>query len=191
MKKHKLKFVSTCIPVIIGLINYKYNMIGMPGPDDMVPRQIDFITISTIFAGFSFTTMGLLLGLSSEKMMRKIENTNIVMDKIQRIIDSIIFFMMSVAVSMLFVLGVNQIFFEEDKNLLVDNILYFLCVGYLIGGIVYFVRSVYELYDLLKCIYKFNVKETNKLIAVTQNQLESTRNKMHDMVDDEDDGLCY
>ena len=166
-------------------------MIGMPGPDDMVPRQIDFITISTIFAGFSFTTMGLLLGLSSEKMMRKIENTNIVMDKIQRIIDSIIFFMMSVAVSMLFVLGVNQIFFEEDKNLLVDNILYFLCVGYLIGGIVYFVRSVYELYDLLKCIYKYNVKETNKLIAVTQNQLENTRNKMHDMVDDEDDELCY
>lgn len=191
MKKHKLKFVSTCISVIIGLINYKYKMIGMPGPDDMVPRQIDFITISTIFAGFSFTTMGLLLGLSSEKMMRKIENTNIVMDKIQRIIDSIIFFMMSVAVSMLFVLGVNQIFFEEDKNLLVDNILYFLCVGYLIGGIVYFVRSVYELYDLLKCIYKYNVKETNKLIAVTQNQLENTRNKMHDMVDDEDDELCY
>lgn len=191
MKKHKLKFLSTCISVIIGLINYKYNMIGMPGPDDMVPRQIDFITISTIFAGFSFTTMGLLLGLSSEKMMKKIENTNIVMDKIQRIIDSIIFFMMSVAVSMLFVLGVNQIFFEEDKNLLVDNILYFLCVGYLIGGIVYFVRSVYELYDLLKCIYKYNVKETNKLIAVTQNQLENTRNKMHDMVDDEDDELCY
>ena len=191
MKKHKLKFLSTCISVIIGLINYKYNMIGMPGPDDMVPRQIDFITISTIFAGFSFTTMGLLLGLSSEKMMRKIENTNIVMDKIQRIIDSIIFFMMSVAVSMLFVLGVNQIFFEEDKNLLVDNILYFLCVGYLIGGIVYFVRSVYELYDLLKCIYKYNVKETNKLIAVTQNQLENTRNKMHDMVDDKDDELCY
>lgn len=165
--------------LIISGVNIKVKFIAIPSSTEMISRQIDYITISTVFAGFSFTALGLLLGLSSENLIERIRNTNIIMDKIGRIISSIVFFILSVAVSLFFVLGLNNSLVSNiDMLLIVDNILYILSVGYLIGGIVYFIYSVYELYDLVKRVYEYNKKTSNQKINMAKEELEATKKKM-------------
>lgn len=178
--KQKKKIVTiiiwTILLLLLAYINQKYAIIMIPSDEDLISRNIDLITISTVFAGFSFTALGLLLGLSSETLIEKIKNTNIIMNKVGRIINSIIFFILSVAISLIFVLGTNpsQIL-SCDEGVVLDRILYVLCIGYLIAGIIYFSCSVYELYDLVKRIYGYNKKEVQQKIEVAESQMNRTR----------------
>ena len=94
-KKATIVIIVSVLLVVLATLNLKFNYIEIPSSDDMVGRQIDFITISTVFAGFSFTALGLILGMSSEKLIERVKNTNIISDKVDRIITSIVFFIMS------------------------------------------------------------------------------------------------
>lgn len=180
-KKIVRVILHSILLLVVAGVNIKLNFISMPTPEDMISRQIDYITISTVFAGFSFTALGLLLGLSSEKLMNKIKNTNIIIDKVERIICSIVFFILSVIVSLFFVLGLNTSLISHTNVLLiVDSIVYVLGIGYLISGIAYFIFAVYELYDLVKRVYDYNKKETNQRIAMAKTEMEATRKKMRD-----------
>jgi len=183
--KQKRKIVTivaySILLLIISGANIKMRFITIPISTEMISRQIDYITISTVFAGFSFTALGLLLGLSSEELIERIKNTNIIMDKIERIISSIVYFILSVAVSLFFVLGLNDsLIGNADILSIVDNVLYILSVGYLIGGIAYFIYSVYELYDLVKRVYEYNRKATDQKIDIAEAELEATKKKMRD-----------
>lgn len=183
--KQKKKIVTiiaySILLLVIAFINIKRKFIEIPSSGEMISRQIDYITISTVFAGFSFTALGLLLGLSSEKLIEKIKNTNIILDKVGRIISSIVFFILSVAVSLFFVLGLDSSLIGNAGVLLVvDNMLYVLSVGYLIGGIAYFIYAVYELYDLVKRVYGYNKKEVTQKVETAKAELEATRKKMRD-----------
>lgn len=167
--------------LVIAVVNIKLKLIVIPSTEEMISRQIDYITISTVFAGFSFTALGLLLGLSSEKLIEKIKNTNIILDKVNRIIGSIVYFILSVIASLFFVLGLNSVL-ASDKymQIIVDSILYVFSVGYLVGGLVCFVYAVYELYDLIKRIYGYNKKEINKNIVMAKAELQATKKKMRE-----------
>ena len=172
-------FVYSILLLLIAGVNIRHDFIIIPTAEEMISQQIDYITISTVFAGFSFTTLGLLLGLSSEKLIVKIKNTNIIMNKVGRIICSIVLFLLAVAVSLFFVLGLNSSLINNANMLLyANNILYVLGIGYLIGGIAYFVYAVYELYDLVKCVYSYNKNENNKDINTAMEQMEATRKRM-------------
>ncbi len=179
-KKRIISFVVySILLLVIGIVNLKWKFIQIPKSDEIVNQQIDYITISTVFAGFSFTALGLLLGLSSEQLIEKIKNTDIIMDKVGRIISSIVFFILSVVVSLFFVLGLDDsLIANEEVLLLVDNVLYVVGVGYLICGIFYFVYAVYELYDLIKRVYGYNKKITAERIDVAKKQMEEMREKM-------------
>ncbi len=160
--------------------NIKYNFILIPTDEDMIQRQMDFITVSTVFAGFSFTALGMLLGLSSEKLIELIKNTNIIVNKADRIILSIAFFILSVVASLILVLGLDKSIIKNATMLnVLDNYIYILGIGFLIVGIVYFVYSVYELADLIKRVYSFNSQEINKKIERATSQMENIRKRMH------------
>lgn len=180
-KKLVLIIAYSLLLLVIAGINIKLDFIAIPAPEEMIPRQIDYITISTVFAGFSFTALGLLLGLSSEKLIEKIRNTNIIIDKVGRIVTSIAFFILSVTVSMYFVLGLNGSLITNAEILsIVERSLYVFSIGYMIGGAVYFVYAVYELYDLVKRVYEYNKKLSNQNIDLAIAELEATRKKMRD-----------
>ncbi len=188
--KQKKKIVTvgvySILLLVIAVVNIKLDFITVPKSEAMISRQLDYITISTVFAGFSFTALGLLLGLSSEKLIEKIKNTNIIMDKVGRIMNSIVFFILSVGVSLFFVLGLNSsliglLISNRNILLIVDSILYVFGVGYLIVGIVYFIYAVYELYDLVKRVYGYNKKDTNQKISIVKTELEVARKKMRDI----------
>lgn len=181
-KKMVIIMAYSILLLIVAGVNIKLKFITVPTAGKMVERQLDYITISTVFAGFSFTSLGLLLGLSSEKLIEKIRNTDIIMNKVGRIMKSIIFFILSVIVSLFFVLGLNKSLISNVQiSSVIDSILYIFSVGYLIGGIGYFIYAVYELYDLVKRIYGYNKEETNKMLDKVQAEMEATRTKMREM----------
>lgn len=69
-KKKVVTVVAVLFMLLVNCgVNIKLNFITIPSLEEMASRQIDYITISTVFAGFSFTALGLLLGLSSEKLI--------------------------------------------------------------------------------------------------------------------------
>lgn len=180
LMKHKKRItvivVVSLILSILALLNIRFSYISVPDSNSMSDRQIDFITISTVFAGFSFTALGLLLGLSSEKLIERIRNTSIIAGKVNRIITSIIFFILSVVISLYFVLGINESIFGNTSLLDGANrFIYVIGVGYLISGIAYFVYSVYELYDLIKRVYSFNRSNISSQIQKAKEEMEKNK----------------
>lgn len=176
-KRFAIIHASSVLLIVIAFINIRFNFVIIPTNDIMVERQIDFITINTVFIGFSFTALGLLLGLSSEKLIERIKDTTIIMDKV-RIITSIEFFVMSVVISLFFVLGLDIFLFKKVAYLsLADNFLYILGVGYFIIGMIYFIYSVYELYDLIKRVYRFNANNNSSQFNLAWKEMEKTKQK--------------
>ena len=179
-KKRRITIIViySILLLVIAILNIKFEYITIPMQIEMVDRQIDFVTISTVFAGFSFTALGLLLGMSSEKLIELIKNTSIIFMKVSRIIISIVFFILSVVVSLYFILGLNSSLINDAKILEVTNsILYVIGVGYLIGGIAYFVYAVFELYDLLKRIYEYNTRDIQEQIKLAEKELKRAKEK--------------
>lgn len=188
MKQKKIMIqllVITVVLMVIGIINVLMKVINVP-INNMVDRQVDYITISTVFAGFSFTALGLLLGMSSEKLIEKVKKTSIIPRKVSKIIASIMFFVASVFVSLVYVLGLADIILKIDKiGIAVYEILYIVGIGYMIIGIVYFVVSVFELSDLIKRVYDYNSNENNKQLNSAKEQLS----KMTDYKKEDNDDI--
>lgn len=103
-----------------------------------------------------------------------------------RIITSIIFFVLSVVISLFFILGLNVSMFEKtsffDK---VNSFFYVIGVGYLILGIIYFSYSVYELYDLIKRVYDYNQSNVNIQINKAKEEMENNKKALRNVKYDE------
>ncbi|MDY4193901.1 MAG: hypothetical protein SOY03_06330 [Bariatricus sp.] len=189
-KGWKVVIMLTIVLVILAVINTKYQFIIVPSSSEMVQRQIDYVTISTVFAGFSFTALGLLLGLSSEKLIERIKNTTIIMKKVNRVVMSIVFFILSVSISLVFILGIDQIIsIGENRQIYLSYGLYFLSIGYLIAGICYFVYSVKELFDLIKRIYDYNTSKSNHVIDDAKKQMVINKQKELEFLQQETEKL--
>lgn len=174
----KKYIIYSVLILLIGVINIKINVVEIPDRSLLSDRHIDFITISTVFAGFSFTTLGLLLGLSSEKLIELLKDTDIMMNKVNRIIESIVFFISSVTMSIIQITGIGYNIAKNDQlSILVEKIIYILALGYLIYGIYLFAYSVYELYGLLRRIYNCNSKQAQEKIEALRNNLQRIEEK--------------
>lgn len=186
MKRITIIVIASLLLIVLAFLNIKFSFIIIPDSNDMSSRQIDFITIGTVFAGFSFTALGLLLGLSSEKLIERIKSTSIITNKVNRIITSIIFFVLSVVISLFFILGLNVSMFEKtsffDK---VNSFFYVIGIGYLILGIIYFSYSVYELYDLIKRVYDYNQSNVNIQINKAKEEMENNKKALRNVKYDE------
>lgn len=186
MKRITIIVIASLLLIVLAFLNIKFSFIIIPDSNDMSSRQIDFITIGTVFVGFSFTALGLLLGLSSEKLIERIKSTSIITNKVNRIITSIIFFVLSVVISLFFILGLNVSMFEKtsffDK---VNSFFYVIGVGYLILGIIYFSYSVYELYDLIKRVYDYNQSNVNIQINKAKEEMENNKKALRNVKYDE------
>lgn len=184
-KTFKKLLIFTVILIIVGVINRFTGIIAIP-INKMIDRQVDYITISTVFAGFSFTSLGLLLGMSSEQLIVKIENTSIILKKIKKIITSIVFFIASVFVSLVYVLGFADIIMNINIiGAILYEIIYILGMGYLMIGIAYFAISVFELSDLIRRVYNYSANGNTIMIKKAEEQMK----KITDYSPKEDDSF--
>ena len=80
-------------------------------------------TIVSVFAGFSFSVLGLLISLASTKLMKKLEQTNILSSNCRIIIWSIVMFMGSFFMSLYFLVGIDQFVLNLFKGAAINKYL--------------------------------------------------------------------
>lgn len=169
--------IGTVIIIIIALVNDYVPLVFVPDKEMISEFQTTIITISTIFAGFSFTTMGMFVGFSTEDLIKKVSNTNIMYKKIERVLTSIVFFLLSCVASLSFIF--NMSFLSVNIRDGFHEMAYFLGTGYLIVGIIFFSYAVRELAELLKLIYQYKQKNN-----VNINQINESLNKAKEKLKD-------
>ena len=116
--------------------------------------------------------------MNSEERMRKLDDTSVVINKSKKIVISLIYFMISSLMSLFLILNVPKLL-ENIKIVvsekidvlgLIQRFIYYAGILSLLVGIIYFIISVYEVYDLIKRVYgisdsaKQQAKEFRKTI---------------------------
>lgn len=185
--KKSIIFISF-LCVIFSWINEKYHLI-VTSYTDMIGYQFNVFTICTVMAGFSFTSLGTLLGLSSEALMEKLKNTTIIINKSQRIVGSLLCFCGSGLISLFFVIGLDGLLSRAlikigiNNGQVLINFIFLLGLAFLGAGIVYFIWSVYEIYDLIVRIYSCNAKRYQAMEIEYREEIEKAM-RMHGSMDD-------
>lgn len=156
MKKKIISSVT--ITFLFSFMCCLLELIDIPDDSLMYSYQFNIITISTVFAGFSFTTLGIIMGFSSEAIVQKFKNTTVMIRKCEITVCSIIHFVISSLISLFFIL-------DPLRSLGLGNIksfIFVLGVMNLLMGILIFTWSVYETYKIIRRIYGINKMELEK-----------------------------
>lgn len=181
MKKKKLQGMLLFLLATITIwVNERYGLIVMPS-EDMVGYQFSLFSVSTAFAGFSFTVLGILVGMSSETFIEKLKNTTIVTDKCRNITVSIGYFCVSCLLALFFIVQgdviVDRICVKLFKKSfeVINRSFFLLEIISLFAGIVYFVVSAQGVYNLVKRVFGHKTKDYNKIKQDFFNDLEEAK----------------
>lgn len=163
MKKSRSIICIIALLFVLYFANSKYSFIILPDNEDIVDYQFNLFTVSTVFAGFSFTVLSLLLGLNGEKIIEKLRGTSLMCRNGERIFKSVLYFCSSCFISLLFVLRVNE-FIEKIFQCLkwkfdISLFLFISCITFLVLGIVYFLKAMNVVLQIVFKIYGYNDKQ--------------------------------
>lgn len=152
--------IAKCVLyVLILILLKKTKIISVPSGEEMVEFQFNLITVSTVFAGFSFSVLGMLMGMYSQPLMQKLGDTTIVTNKSIKIKKSIFYFCVSGAVSLLYILGIDSFIVSVIPKVQSSlQYAYIACILSLIIGIVYFLISTVGVFKIISKIYGCNTK---------------------------------
>lgn len=167
---------------VIGTIAIRYNIIDIP--QNMSDFQTNIITIVTVFAGFSFSVLGLLISLSATRLMEKLVETSELEKSCIIITKSIIVFMLTFFFALYFA---SEIYlFMKDMLGLQENIPYSIELGYLLFGIVIFLCSVYRMTYMLKFIFAENKKDVPKKIEKFNEAVSKFNEDKQNFIEDDE-----
>lgn len=159
--------ISLIITFLLSSICSYFDLVDIPDVSSMRSYQFNIITISTVFVGFSFTTLGIIMGFSSEGIIKQFKNTTVMIRKCEMTVCSIIHFVISSLISLAFI-------FDPPKSLGLGNLKPFIFtfgIMNLLMGIFVFGCSVYETYKIIRRIYGINQAELEeKLEAFGNNE---------------------
>lgn len=125
--------------ILLVYISYK----GGLDFDIIAENQFNIITVNTVFAGFLFTSLGIVAGFSDNVSIRKFERIDTMDNIYNNILKGIIFSIISIVIGLIIVV----INFENIiNNIFIYNILkstgYICELFFLIMAIIYFCLSV-------------------------------------------------
>lgn len=152
---------------IIYVVNEYWGFMSVPqGESDMKDYQFNIITVSTVFAGFSFTVLGMLLSLSSTKIMEMIKETSILVTQCNVVADSIIMFVVSSFISLFlifisyseFVISICAKITLFNLHEIIINALYIIGIGYLVYGIGLFTVSVKRMIGIMQQVFEEDIQ---------------------------------
>ena len=131
--------------------------------------QSDMFTVSSVFMGFSVSTLGILLGLYSHKTIEKVAQTNIMIEKVNRFTESLKYMGISMVIFLVSILGILDFF---NKKIAVAKE-YFLTMASLLFlvGLVYYVIASYDLIKVLRILYSVDEEKKQKTIAKFKREL--------------------
>lgn len=171
MKNDKSRcVVKIALFILILILERKIGIISVPCNNEMIDYQFGLITISTVFAGFSFTVLGLLLGMFSEPVIKKLQGTTIVTDKSKKLMISIFYFCISGLVSLFFITEVDAFIIRKLPNLrFIVEYIFVAGILFLMIGIIYFVKSTIGVFNIISKIYDGNIKKYEKMKVLYEN----------------------
>lgn len=130
--------------------------------------HFNLITINALFGGFLYTNYSLLIGLSDNKVMEKLRNTNIIEKRNHHIFNGILYATLSVIAGILLIL-------YPDNNYLLTKLIYpFLQnseIVFMVSLIIYFLLSLKEMNTLVN-----NISASDNRISKTE--IEEIRRKV-------------
>lgn len=184
LQKRRTKIVlSLLVFIVTYIINFRLNFLVIPKDESSMQEYLfNIITVCTVFAGFSFTVLGLLISLAPSKTMDRLKETSILSKHCNIIADSIVMFVISTFVSLFivfviygdFVLKLCEKITLFKLHDIIVNLLYMICIGYLIYGIVLFVVSVKKMIVIMQQIFEEDIekgkKKANNFSKVAQKQ---------------------
>lgn len=156
---YTFKFFIVCIIVCVVCLVKEilgYELIAIP-TQEVAAYHLDILTINSIFCGFALTNLGILLSISDDQLIKKLEGTSILQKRNTVIVHSIIFGAISIFIALIFTLNINGDMVEKllgEKMTQIAVLFFFnleiisLCVS-----IIYFILSIKKMVDLLAHIY--------------------------------------
>lgn len=177
---NRMKVIKDCIILfiifsVVAIMNKGQHYFSIPEQEKMIDTQTNLFTICSVFAGFSFSILGLIMGVFSEKVIEKLKGTTLIQRKCNCIMQSIIYFCTSGFISLIFILGFN-IYLEGIiyKGEIVNGVLYINGIGFMLWGMIYFIAAVKNLLLIIEKIYGFN----NETYIERERQYHATRSKI-------------
>lgn len=169
----KIQFGICLSGVIVSAVSNRWNIqfFQRAESDDF---YFNMITLNSVIAGFAFTNLGLLLGAASTEVVQKISNTDIMKRKNDKLMISIIFTVAAMILSLLFVVDLGTLaikFLSSSVVQIIANGLYLASIVMMIIGVVYFVKSIIEISQLLDQVYRKKSKLTEEKIESINNAL--------------------
>lgn len=173
MKSNYLRNILVFILlVILSIIFLRFNIIRIP--ETMINTQFNLLTVSTVFAGFSFTVLGLIISLSNTSVLESLKETSFLRSYCSIVVRSIACFLISVAISLYFILEI-YIWVESiaKKNIekYVVNIPYVLGILFLLLGIILFCKSVCKLVHTMNKNFEINEKKGQEKVKKFQDAM--------------------
>lgn len=145
-------FLFIILTAIVIFLNRCFNFLSTPCECEIKGISYDFFTIDSVIAGFSFTVLGILLSLHSKSFIEKLRGTDIVINKARGIIKAMIYMCISGVFSLIIITFRYVSWFEY---------IYIISLVFLALGFIYFVKSMYGIYGLIRDIYTYE-KQGNK-----------------------------
>lgn len=163
-----------------------YNLMSLPKLDSNIISQFSLIIITnSIFAGVSFTTLGILISLSSADLIKKLSNTTVMLHKNYVLITCIAFCCLSISLSLIFVLRLDRTIINSLYLILLKgdlyyklypkfiNFIYVVSLLSFLNGFIYFIKSIKEVSNLLIKVYTSNTpKITNIDVQLFKKRLK-------------------
>lgn len=161
MKKRKklTNWISLFIFVLLIVITY----IGGIDLNIIAENQFNIITVNTVFAGFLFTTLGIIAGFSNNPSIRKFERIDTMDNIYNSILKGIIFSISSIVIGLIIALFNFQ---HILNNIFIYSMLK--SIGY-----------IFELFFLIMTIIYFSLSVKNTFFAISVVRLE-IKNKLPD-----------
>ena len=173
--------IDLILSLIISIIINSQYCLQIPELNQMKEFQFNLFTVTSVMEGFSFTTLGIILGLSSEPIIKKLKGTTILAKKCESTAKSIFFFIFSGIISLLFIFGI----FELEYISKTIKHFYILGVLFLILGFIYFIKSVYETYKLIIKIFDISKDEKDRCKRCFVNKENKKDNDDYNLEQDE------
>ena len=157
------------IAVILCIFAHKMNYIVIPMPQDNIPEyHTNILTINSIFSGFALTNLGILLTMSDDQLIKKLEGTDILKKRNIVIGHSIIFGAISIFISVFWVLKINLGFFlaiiGKKYFLVIREFFFYIEIISLVISIFYFLLSVEKMIQLLNLLHIPRKRSTDKQV---------------------------
>lgn len=154
MKKKKIKYiVSEIILMVIFLYLVNKELININILDK---NHFNLITVNSIFAGFLFSALALIVGLFNDKVLIRLERANFLDDIYRKIINGIINSVISIVLSLYNIFIASKVMsIIPNKFLIARRIMTYmqsLELFFLIATVVFFILGVRDIRFIIKSV---------------------------------------